>query len=165
MHVNNWNRMQKCSIFGGYFINEKNRHVCYIWAATWDFQQCGMCDQQKFRPACAYAQSGQSLYLSLKFSMNIKLLTEHHLDFISLKGGRTGSFESTLVEMTHCWKSHVAAYIILLRAYFHKMWDIGMRRIGTNFSRAVRNWYQFFMVWNLWSVKFVVQHSIFMKFK
>ena len=31
------------------------------WAATWDFQQCGMCDQQRLRPVCAYAQSDQSL--------------------------------------------------------------------------------------------------------
>ena len=32
-----------------------------IWAATWDFQQCGLCDQQSLRSACAYAQSDQSL--------------------------------------------------------------------------------------------------------
>ena len=32
-----------------------------IWAVTWDFQQCGMCDQQSLRSACAYAQSDQSL--------------------------------------------------------------------------------------------------------
>ena len=32
-----------------------------IKSHTWDFQQCGMCDQQKLRPACAYAQSDQSL--------------------------------------------------------------------------------------------------------
>ena len=44
--------------------------------------------------------------------MNIKLLTEYHLEFLSLKGGYTGSSESTLVQMPHCWKSHVAAYII-----------------------------------------------------
>ena len=31
------------------------------WAATWEFQQCGMCDQQRLRPACAYAQSDKSL--------------------------------------------------------------------------------------------------------
>ena len=31
------------------------------WASTWDFQQCGMCDQQRLRPACAYTQSDQSL--------------------------------------------------------------------------------------------------------
>ena len=30
--------------------------------------------------------------------MNIKLLTEHHLEFLSLKGGCTGSSESTLVK-------------------------------------------------------------------
>ena len=32
-----------------------------IWAASWDFQRCGMCDQQRLRPARAYAQSDQSL--------------------------------------------------------------------------------------------------------
>ena len=37
--------------------------------------------------------------------MSVKLLTEH-LDFLSLKGGCTGSPESTL----HCWKSHVTAH-------------------------------------------------------
>ena len=31
------------------------------WAPTWDFQRGGMCDQQRLRPACAYAQSDQSL--------------------------------------------------------------------------------------------------------
>ena len=41
--------------------------------------------------------------------MSVKLLTEHHLEFLSLKGGCAGSSESTLVEMPHCWKSHVAA--------------------------------------------------------
>ena len=33
-----------------------------------------------------------------------------------------------------------------------------MWRIGTSFSRAVKNWYQFFTVWNLRNVKFTVQH-------
>ena len=40
--------------------------------------------------------------------MNVKLLTEHHLEFLSLKGGWTGS--STLVKMPHYWKAHVTAY-------------------------------------------------------
>ena len=69
-----------------------------------------MCDQQRLRPACAYAQSDQSLCLSLEYSITIKLLTEHHFEFLSLKGGCTGSSESTLVRMPHCWKSHVAAH-------------------------------------------------------
>ena len=43
--------------------------------------------------------------------MSVKLLTEHHLAFLSLKGGCTGSSESTLVKIPHCWKSHVGAQI------------------------------------------------------
>ena len=43
--------------------------------------------------------------------MSIKLLNEYHLEFLSLKGGCTGSSESTFVKMPNCWKSHVAAQI------------------------------------------------------
>ena len=41
--------------------------------------------------------------------MIVKLLTEHHLEFRSLQGGCRGSSETTLVKMSHCWKSHVMA--------------------------------------------------------
>ena len=44
--------------------------------------------------------------------MTVNLLTEHHFDFLSLNGGCTGSSESTLVKMPHCWKSHVMAQMI-----------------------------------------------------
>ena len=44
--------------------------------------------------------------------MIVKLLTEHHLEFLSLKGGRTGSSESTLVKLPHFWKSHVTAHLL-----------------------------------------------------
>ena len=44
--------------------------------------------------------------------MSVKLLTEHHLEFLSLKGGCRRSSESTLVKMPH-WKSHVVAQISL----------------------------------------------------
>ena len=43
--------------------------------------------------------------------MIVKLLTEHHLDFLGLKGGCRGSSESTLAKMPHCWKYHVTAHI------------------------------------------------------
>ena len=69
-----------------------------------------MFDQQSLRSACAYAQSDQSFCLSLVYSMSVKLLTEHHLEFLSLKGGCTGSSESTL----HCWKSYDAAQILIV---------------------------------------------------
>ena len=70
-----------------------------------------MCNQQRPRPACAYAQTDQSLCQPLEYSMTVVLLTEHHLEFVSLKGVYTGSSESTLVKMPHCWKSHVPFYI------------------------------------------------------
>ena len=44
--------------------------------------------------------------------MNVKLLTEHHLEFLSLKGGCTGLSESTLVKMPHRLKSHATAQIV-----------------------------------------------------
>ena len=43
--------------------------------------------------------------------MIVKLLTEQHLEFLSLKGGCIGSSESTLVEMSNCWKSHATAHL------------------------------------------------------
>ena len=73
-------------------------------------------DQQSLRSACAYAQSDQSLCYLFEYSMIVKLLTEHHLEFLSLKGGCRGSFESTLVNMPHCWKSHVTAQLCFGRS-------------------------------------------------
>ena len=70
-----------------------------------------MCNQQSLRSACAYAQSHQSLCSSLEYSMIVKLLTEYHLEFLSLKWGCRGSSESTHVKMSHCWKSHALAQI------------------------------------------------------
>ena len=43
--------------------------------------------------------------------MTVKLLTEQHLEFLYLKGGCTGSSESTLVKVPHCWKYHMVAHL------------------------------------------------------
>ena len=45
--------------------------------------------------------------------MSVKLLTEHHSEFLSLKGGCTGSSVSTLVKIPHCWKSHDEAQLLM----------------------------------------------------
>ena len=50
--------------------------------------------------------------------MIVKLLTEHHLEFLSLKGGCRGSSESTLIKMSNCWKSHTAAQSIMFMVMF-----------------------------------------------
>ena len=88
-----------------------------------------MCDQQRLRSACAYMQSDQRLCLSLEHSMTIKLLTEHHLEFLNLIGGCTGLYESTLVKMPHCWKSHVTAHIVLVSLIMILIWHRSMRRL------------------------------------
>ena len=59
--------------------------------------------------------------------MIVELLTEHHLEFLSLKGGCRGSSESTLVKMSNCWKSHAAAhfmFVSLSSGYFNNRADI-----------------------------------------
>ena len=59
----------------------------------------------------AYAQSDQSLCQSFEYFMIVKLLSEHHLEFLSLTDGCGGSSESTHVKMPHCWKSHALAHL------------------------------------------------------
>ena len=43
--------------------------------------------------------------------MTLTLLNEHHLGFLNLKGGCTGSSASIHVKIPHCWKTHVAAQL------------------------------------------------------
>ena len=73
-----------------------------------------MCDQQILRLACAYTQSDQSPCLSLDYPLGVKPLTEHHLEFLSLKGGYIGLSESTFVKLPHCWKSCVTTQICVI---------------------------------------------------
>ena len=49
---------------------------------------------------------------SLEYTIIVKLLTEHHLEFLSLKGGCRGSSESTHVKIPHCVKSHALVQLI-----------------------------------------------------
>ena len=48
--------------------------------------------------------------------MIVKLLSEHHFEFLSLEGGCRGSSESTHIKMSNRWKSPAAAHIIYCRA-------------------------------------------------
>ena len=45
--------------------------------------------------------------------MTVKLLAEHHLEFLSIRGGFTGLSESIIVKMRHCWELHVGALIVI----------------------------------------------------
>ena len=104
--ISRWHRPQICYWLLLFLLEIWGLRHKIKWASAWDFQQCGMCDQQNLRTPCAYAQSDQSLCQSLEYSMIIKLLNKHHLEFLVLKGGTS---ESTLVKMSNCWKSHATA--------------------------------------------------------
>ena len=67
-------------------------------------------------------QSDQSICLSLEYSMTVRLLSEHHLEFLSFTGDCTGSYESTLVKMPHCMKitcrgSLMSIILVLFKAF------------------------------------------------
>ena len=54
--------------------------------------------------------------------MSVKLLAQHSSEFLSLKGGCTGSSKSTHVKIPHCWKSHIVArkccWLLIVRLYW-----------------------------------------------
>ena len=47
--------------------------------------------------------------------MTVELLTTQHMEFLSLNGGCTGLYESTLVKMPQCWTMHVKAQLHLCK--------------------------------------------------
>ena len=49
--------------------------------------------------------------------MSVKLLTEHRLEFVSLKEGYTGSSEYTLVKIPHCVAAQFMIYWLRADAY------------------------------------------------
>ena len=84
--------------------------------------------------------------------MIVKLLTEHHLEVLSLKGGCTGSSESIHVKMPHCWKSHAMAHLIL-RVYVYDINTMIMKN-AFNLTKAT---YTFKTSFSLRFLKFVFQ--------
>ena len=53
--------------------------------------------------------------------MIFRLLTEHHLEFLSIEGGCRGLSGSTHVKIPHCWKSHALAHIIYSNIYMETL--------------------------------------------
>ena len=77
---------------------------------------------------CATSKSDQSLCWSLEYSLIVKLLTEQHMEFLSLTGGCTGSSESNHVKMPHFWKSYIVAKIIsTLQAIVQKWGQVSVK--------------------------------------
>ena len=70
-----------------------------------------VCATSKASDQPALARSLIRAFASRSNILSVKLHTENHLKFLGLKGGFTGSSESALVKMPHCWKSRVKAHI------------------------------------------------------
>ena len=64
--------------------------------------------------------------------MIVKLLTEHHFEFLSLEGGCRGSSESTHVKMSNRWISHALAHFQVLRVHIESFFiSLGPSTLAT----------------------------------
>ena len=79
----------------------------------------------KAQTSLCLVQSDQSLCKSLEYSMNVQLLAEQHLEFLSFIGGCTGSCKSTLVKC-HIVGNHMSRLIFFfnLRFVIKFMWSM-----------------------------------------
>ena len=105
------------------------------WASAWDFQQCGMCDQQSLRSGCAYTQSDQSLC----FCLNILWLL---------------SYWPNIIWSFYALKEAVQARLSLHLSTYH---------IFGNQGSNVAYWYQFFTwceIYEVWNLQFNRAHSL-----
>ena len=97
--------------------------------------------------------------------MSVNLLTVHHLEFLSLKGGFTGWSESTLVKMPNCWKSRAMAQMFIgmfvSNENDHYMYKVPSRRKSLPFCHFLSCEYmklQFFVNSNI----VCMYHQIFL---
>ena len=83
-----------------------------IYVPRRDISNNVVCATSKASDQPAHTRSLIRVFASRLNSLtSVALLAEHHLEFVSLKGGRTGSSESTLVKIPHSWKPHVLAHM------------------------------------------------------
>ena len=76
-----------------------------------------VCATSKASDQTEHTRSLIKAFTSRLNNMSVKLLTEHHLKFLNLKGGYAGSSGSTLVKMPHCW-NHMS-WLKCLRGHHH----------------------------------------------
>ena len=71
--------------------------------------------------------------------MNVELMTRHHLEFLSLKGGWRGSSESTHVKMPHYWKSYAMAQMqfAIFFSISEKNFEIFTVGVGLNIDHLI----------------------------
>ena len=89
------------------------------------------------------------------------LLTENHLEFLSLKECCTGWSESTLVKMPHCWKSHVGAHIYRFNSISDNMFSYDTAQI-INAKKALKL-FAFWVIFDVFCCLLIFSKSIFSK--
>ena len=72
-----------------------------------------VCATSKGSDQPAHMRSLISVFASRLNIMTVKLLIEQHLEFQCFEESCTGSSESPLVKIPHCWKSFVAAQMVI----------------------------------------------------
>ena len=107
------------SVPEGFFFLEKvdyDIYVFFLWQnEPWhDISNSVVCATKKASEQPAHTRCLIRAFASRLNILSVKLLTEHNLECLSLKGGCTGSSESTLVKMPHCWNLHVTAHLYVL---------------------------------------------------
>ena len=88
--------------------NEKKVTISKVYEPRLEISNNVVRTTSKASDQPAHTHSLISTFVSrLHISMNVELLTEHHLEFLSFKGGCTGWSESFHVKMPHCWTPHI----------------------------------------------------------
>ena len=81
--------------------------------------------------------------------MTFKLLAEKHLEFLSLKGGCTGSSESTLVKIPDCCGTHIVAHMYLqcisAGSCMYKIWSVQSRCLALILAYLVYHVFETFI--------------------
>ena len=81
--------------------------------------------------------------------MIVKVLTEHHLEYLSLKGGCRGSSESALVKMSNCWKSHAAAHYYCFHGERRDIWSAVAHSVGRVLDWGLKGcWFELHHRWS-----------------
>ena len=107
------NKLSRVASDGLYIVKKKRiSEIQNKFEPAHEISNNVVCATSKASDQPAHTRSLIRAYAS-RFS---KLLTEHHLEFLSLKGGCTGLSKSTQVKIPHCWKSHALAHFICLRS-------------------------------------------------
>ena len=90
-------------------MQNKSKLVSIIIEPVHEISNNMLCATSKSSDQPAHTRS---LIRAFASPLIVKLLSEHYLEFLSLKGGCRGLSESILVKMPHCWKSHIMAQLI-----------------------------------------------------